>query len=692
MAEIFLAVTMETGRVSSKPVVLKRVLPHLAAEPSFVKMFLNEASFCTQLDHPNIIRTFDYGEAEENHYLTMEHIAGQDLLSINQMVRRTGQRMPPELVAYICQKAAEGLQHAHELTDATGEHLGLVHRDVTPENILVGYDGSVKLLDFGIARAKGHTSETRSGVLKGKVGYVAPEQAIGRGVDHRADLFSLGIVAHELFTGLRLFEGLNDFVVLERLRTDPVPAPSASDPNISREVDELILSATQRDVNDRLSSAAEFAEGLATLFPTVSDEAGGLALKRWIRSAFAEQVVNSEIRADDYSRYEVLPDGQVVQHAPPIEDATSQWVQESEDAEAPETIAMRQVHPIEVSILGGRLDGTPPPNMGDLSPEQRGLTAPIQKTPGRSFLELPALAPKDPEDRPSLSSLDEGSLTPATTIDLSHPFEGTSSRSLSAPSTSTGTEQRSAWSKIAVTLLGCLLGILAAYSLLPSSATVGAGTLVIRVSPPNGLAVHLDGKLIAERAPIVIQGISYGQHRVAVERPGYRKYLTTFTYTDPQETVLDIKLVAIAPQTAHVKVTTSVRKPELLINDKATATAQMVAVSASAPVSIVLEADGYQKVSRELVLKAGERRDVLIEPEPIEGTLIVETRPPGTTFLNGTRHGRTPTTIRGLDVNRTWSLVVKGRDGDALKKTIRFGQSRLVTVDERLKAGKRQRR
>jgi eukaryotic-like serine/threonine-protein kinase len=689
MAEIFVARPLDGGS-SREPIVLKRVLPHLAVEPSFVKMFSNEAAFCVRLHHPHIIRTYDSGTAEDNHYLTMEYVAGQDLLSISQLVRRTGDRLPLELAAYICKKVAEGLQHAHALTGDEGDSLGLVHRDVTPENILVGYDGSVKLLDFGIARAKGHTSETRSGVLKGKVGYIAPEQAIGDKVDHRADIFSLGIVALELFTSQRLFAGLNEFVVLERLRTEAIPAPSSLSAEITPELDELVVWATQRKVEDRLPDAATFASHLSQLYPDHDELDLREQLKRWVRGSFAAQVATAERRAEDYLTYDVLPDGQVVQEAPPIEDATSQWDLPPDDSEAPNTVAMRRFKPTEVSILGGRLDGTPPPHLGDLSQDEEPETLAGQQTPGRNLLDLPTV-PKKAVEHVAPQSMRDSTPTPATTIDLSHPFGATPSRNgPSIPDAGPpGATPRIV--AMALTIAGLIFGLGCAHLLLPPSNNTVAGALVIKVNPASGIAVHLDGKLIAERAPIVIQGIQRGQHRLSVERHGYRKYLHSFVFDAGQEMLLDVALVPIAPPTAKFKIRLNppLKRAQLTVQGRPAQLNAMITVQADTATIIEVNSDGHAAIQREMKFRPGEAREIVLNPEPLEGTLIVETRPPGTAFLNGRRHGRTPTTIRGLDVNRTYSLVVQGQKGMVLKKSIRFGAQRLLTVDERLKKGRR---
>ena len=564
----------------------------------------------------------------------------------------------------------------------------MIHRDVTPENILVGYDGSIRLVDFGIARAKGHTSETRAGVLKGKVGYISPEQAHGRGIDRRADIFSLGLVAFELFTGHRLFEGLNEFVILERLRAEPIPSPDSVHPNIDPRINDAIVSATRRDVDDRTATAAEFARQLATVRSNLTDTACEAALQTWMQETFAKQFANTKAQSVAHARFEVLTDGQGVEHAPPPEepDPTSLWQEAVEGDEPPPTLAMRRVHPTEISILGGRLDGTPPPNVQDLQPDSGGapMNRPPEQTPGRSILEIANVnAPGRPskQDEP----VSEGTLTPATTIDLSHPFSDPLSRSASQ-ATSTGTDAHTPPWRIMVSLiLASLIGLAAAHFVVPSSSDSGTGILVLRIHPADNLMVDLDGKTIAERAPIVIQGLRGGEHLVTVNRADYAAFQQKFTLSVGEETFLDIRLKRLKAPTAQLRVVAKQKKAIVKMGDKTIVPQKMVTVPAEGPVKLEVSAVGYTPQTLEMSLRPGERRNVSVDLEPTEGSILVETRPPGTAYLNGRRQGRTPITIRALDVNRAYTLRVDGRGGKGFERTLRFGQESIIVIDEVLK-------
>jgi eukaryotic-like serine/threonine-protein kinase len=256
------------GRVSGpqgfeRTFVVKRILPHLSDDPTFIKMFVEEAKLSARLAHPNIVQIFELGAVEGEYFISMEYIRGRDLSETMRAIWKTMGPPRPELVAYIGREACRGLSYAHSLADERGRSLGMIHRDVSPSNIMMSYEGAVKLLDFGIAKALGEAPETtKSGTMKGKYAYMAPEQTEGDDVDHRIDIFSCGIVLHEVLTGRRLFKGQNDVLTIERVRRCDVPPPSQQNPMVPPELDAIILRALHRDRDQRWATAADMADAL----------------------------------------------------------------------------------------------------------------------------------------------------------------------------------------------------------------------------------------------------------------------------------------------------------------------------------------------------------------------------------------------------------------------------------------------
>jgi eukaryotic-like serine/threonine-protein kinase len=244
--------------------VVKRILPHLSDDPTFNKMFVEEAKMSARLNHPNIVQVFELGSVEGEYFISMEYVRGRDLAETMRVLWARLGPPRPELVAYIGREMCRALAYAHNLTDDSGRALGMIHRDVSPSNVMLSYEGSVKLLDFGIAKALGDAKEenTRTGTLKGKFAYMAPEQTEGTEVDRRIDIFAAGIVLHEVLTGRRLFKGTNDLQTIERVRECQVDPPSAQNPLCPPELDAIVLRALSRDREQRYGSGAEMADAL----------------------------------------------------------------------------------------------------------------------------------------------------------------------------------------------------------------------------------------------------------------------------------------------------------------------------------------------------------------------------------------------------------------------------------------------
>jgi serine/threonine-protein kinase len=259
MAEVYLAQLRGAERFA-KLVALKLILPQFAADPEFARMFLDEARLASRLHHPNVTQVLDFGEFRGEHYITMEYVHGRHLLDL--MRAHRGRALPREVALTIVSGVARALHHMHELRDHDGSPLGLVHRDVSPSNVLLSYEGAIKLTDFGIAKAVELTSATRTGAFKGKIGYASPEQCRGDAIDRRSDLFSAGILLYETTLGARAFSGPNEFAVLGRVaRADYVP-PEQIDAAYPASLASLLRKALALDPSERFATAAEMAEAL----------------------------------------------------------------------------------------------------------------------------------------------------------------------------------------------------------------------------------------------------------------------------------------------------------------------------------------------------------------------------------------------------------------------------------------------
>ncbi|WP_164010162.1 serine/threonine protein kinase [Pyxidicoccus trucidator] len=251
MAEVFLAKAEGPGGFE-KTLVLKRILPHLVEDPSFVEMFLGEARLVAGLNHPHIVQIFDFGEAEGSYFLAMEFIDGPNLRRWERQAASKGVKLPPAICARVVAAAAEGLAFAHDFRDpATGEPLGLIHRDVSPDNILVSRQGAVKVVDFGIAKVAGQKHRTQTGIVKGKVAYMPPEQVTAAPLDRRVDVYALGVVLYELLTGRLPFESASELGMMKAIVSDaPVPATRYR-PDLPRVLQSILTTALAKDREGR---------------------------------------------------------------------------------------------------------------------------------------------------------------------------------------------------------------------------------------------------------------------------------------------------------------------------------------------------------------------------------------------------------------------------------------------------------
>ncbi len=243
-------------------VAIKRLHPHLAREREFVDMFLDEARLAARIHHPNVVPIQEIGQSERGYYLVMDYIEGDTAARLFARAAQSGTNLPLEVAMRILLDALSGLHAAHVLKDDNGNPLEIVHRDVSPQNILVGIDGTSRLTDFGVARAASRLSSTRTGQLKGKLAYMAPEQARGAALDRRADIFAMGIVAWEALAFRRLFKGDGEAETLNRVLYEPIPGLRATAPHIPESLDAVVMKALDRDPEKRFSTAADFADAL----------------------------------------------------------------------------------------------------------------------------------------------------------------------------------------------------------------------------------------------------------------------------------------------------------------------------------------------------------------------------------------------------------------------------------------------
>lgn len=376
MAEVYKARMMGMEGFQ-KTVAIKRILPHLTDNDEFVTMFIDEAKLAAQLNHNNIIHIYDLGKIDRSHYIAMEYIEGRDLRSILQTLRERKEPIPIPLALYITTLLASALDYAHKKRDFENRELGLVHRDVSPQNVLISNAGDIKLCDFGIAKAASKASHTRAGALKGKLQYMSPEQAWGKDIDLRSDIFSLGLVCYEMLTGDKLFAGDSELSILEQVRNPSVRPPSQVNPDIPSEVERVVLKALEADRNQRYQSAREMQSDLESIMRQEGWTADSTAIARMLQELADGAPLSGRPESRTASTTEPEPEAAtpdrppVVPLAPPP--AEFDITPEPEPAPAPtrqaETPAEPATPPAAAPITAPETDAAPEPEMVDDEPE-----------------------------------------------------------------------------------------------------------------------------------------------------------------------------------------------------------------------------------------------------------------------------------------------------------------------------------
>jgi len=297
MAEVFRgeALSMQGFK---KQVAIKRVLPHLAQNKSFIRMFLDEARLGARLNHANIVTVFDIGAADNTYFIVMEFVDGANLKAMLETLRKLGKRPSPKEMLYIAMEICRGLSHAHDLRDDNGNLLNIVHRDISPPNILLTKGGEVKVTDFGLAKATTQLEKTDPGVVKGKFSYLSPEAAMGKEVDARADLFAVGIVIWEALAGRRLFLGESDYETVKKVQRAEVPSLREFTPDIDDALEAFLLKAMARDRDERFSTAREMGDAIADYLFSHKLKVTSYDIGNLVQSVVAQRSKERERKAD----------------------------------------------------------------------------------------------------------------------------------------------------------------------------------------------------------------------------------------------------------------------------------------------------------------------------------------------------------------------------------------------------------
>jgi serine/threonine protein kinase len=545
MAEVFKAIP-ETATRIDQIVAIKRILPNIAEDSEFIGMFIDEARIAGQLTHPNICRIYELGRVGGDHYIAMQFLWGRDLLKVMNRLKKVGEVLPVPAAAFIAAKACAALHYAHTKRDASGQPLNIIHRDVSPQNIIVGYSGQVKLIDFGVARAASQSQKTQAGILKGKFGYMSPEMIRSLPVDHRSDVFAMGICLHEALTGSRLFYGETDFATLEQVRDARVMPPSAKVPGIPAALDAIVLRALARETEDRYASAFEMEQALEQFLHTYYPGYGEADVGAVMRQAFSQEVVREKQRLELFSS--MLGRGELVRGAyvnalpsepppsgerstpsgsqfPKTPGISANFDPDLRDDDADKQSSEQDVHDEQTQIffsaaeLGALQEPEPDPtpmSMPTFEPGRQpaisdlimhGSRGPISDRPPRpSGMYSRASSSERPYDERRIPTM-----TIRTTPEAPVAY--------GAAEAYPATKPRSRTFQVAVAALSALVLIGGAFALKRMAQNRSASIEIEALDDPSAL-VHIDG-VLRGNAPLSVSDLAPGLHEVRIDAKGF---------------------------------------------------------------------------------------------------------------------------------------------------------------------------
>ncbi len=535
MAEVYLAKRFDPGGEVSDLLAIKRILPRLARDGEFIRMFLDEAKIAGRLHHPSIVRIQELGRIGKSHYLAMDYVWGKDLLAIIRRCRLLGARLSPSFVAYVGARMCEALHAAHTARDRHGEPMNVIHRDVSPQNVLVSFDGIVKLIDFGIAKAQARLSNTQSGLLKGKIGYMSPEQIATGAVDLRSDLFAVGTCMYELLTLRALFARENSFDAMENVRAARAAPIRDLRADVPEALEAILAKALSREPEGRYSTAFDMQRALDDYLASHDPDFDRLAAVTWIRDAFRkelfaeqrhldalDQIGRPQLSPADPPRLNTatdleIPAERTVPAAEPWRDTNEHAIVEAEPIRLEDD--EDDDAPTEVFFTAGEGSEAPPPG-------------PEPADPGPAALGPAALEPTPLSESDDISwdpaQLNSGMIARLVPEEVRAAEEQARRRQAAREPTSrhvaatADPEEKpksgGRWlGRVAMGLVLLLVGAGGTFAWLQLTATA---RVEVRTEPSVGATVLFDG-VVQGPAPVALENVEPGRHVVTIIAPGY---------------------------------------------------------------------------------------------------------------------------------------------------------------------------
>jgi len=687
MAEVFRARPFNAPGFK-RFLAVKRILPNLAEDDEFISMFVDEAKIAVQLNHRHVCQIYELGRLNDSYYIVMEYIAGRDLLKLQQRFRKQKRIMSVTQAGYIASCICDGLDYSHRKVSDNGEPLNIIHRDVSPQNVLISFDGEVKVIDFGIARAATQNKQTQVGVLKGKFGYMSPEQVAGEHIDHRSDVFAVGVLLWEMLTARRLFRGQTDFATLELVRSAEIDPPSKRNKRVPPEMDAIVMKALARDRDVRYQWASEMADDLREFLARVRPPYTDKTLSGWMVSNFREELEVERARVEQFKPF-VTVDDVIKYNEEQVEvlDDDDLLLEELED----EDEATRVFDPSAEEVLAENDDE--PMATVVMSTEDIRLPDAEEVSADDILGEI--------DDDPDIVS-DTGPVAPPTPTDRAPVYTGAPPSVQLRPRRSGGAGRTIALVVALIVLLvagvvgtavatkGEVFGFVANVPGVSSLLPPASGTLIVNATPSDGVEVRLDGELIPGALPLEIPDVLPGSHFVEFRHPDYETLVETVEI--PEGGVIDYR-ATLSELGGDGTVVFNLDEPTAqlyldgqLIGGQGDRRSFSATARERHVVEVLLPGHFVEVYEFEVPIGGTFERDV--EFRPVVGRITVGSQPGGTATLDGEEIGSTDDrpTVEDLPVDGVFELVIQPETPGyrTLHQTVIFDTYYDLTLQPRL--------
>jgi serine/threonine protein kinase len=660
MAEVFRAKAYGVEGFE-RLLAVKRILPNIAADEEFIEMFIDEAKIAVQLNHANIAQIFDLGKVEDAYFIALEYVHGKDLRAIFDRGRALTETMPVPQACFVVMKICEGLDYAHNKRDASGREMHLVHRDVSPQNVLCSYDGEVKLVDFGIAKAAGKASKTQAGILKGKFGYMSPEQVRGLPLDRRSDIFSVGIILYELLTNERLFLGETDFATLEKVRNVEILPPTTYNRRISDELEQIVMRALAKDVEDRYQNAIDLHDDLQAYMYTSGEFYSRKDLAAWMKRTFAKQIEEEDRKLEAYRQMPIPePEAEDKGESPPVSrsEPTRDFAPERRPG------AEMAPGPADDSAVGApaltwdddEIDTQIYDKVGDVP--DAAVTAPSEAAPGDS-------APLLPRTTGPISP-------PKEVLEPAHPGQLAAAAAASAAPSATVAPMPSAPPSPPRRRRAAPLIVVAALAFVVSTALLyyflifakRPGTLTLK-STPIDVQFFIDGHPQPKSTSPLVKDLPPGVYSVAARAQGYQSWERSVQVAAGQP----VEVTATLIQLPSVELRTNPPGAQAWLDKKKLSQPTPIRITHIKPGRHSLEVrlpPVYQPTMRSFEVQAGQNLKLTVQLLPRVVAVSISSDPLADAFLVRDGHrqrlGQTPINAMKLDPKLSYRVELK-KDG-----------------------------